>query len=32
VVREGWGQQGEMTHELYAYLNNETIIKKKESP
>jgi hypothetical protein len=32
VVREGWGQEGEMTQALYAHLNNKTIkqINKKQ--
>jgi hypothetical protein len=33
VVREGWGQGGEMTHPslvaLYAHMNNKIIIKKE---
>jgi hypothetical protein len=29
VVREGWGQGGEMTQALYAHMNNKTIKKNK---
>jgi hypothetical protein len=29
VVREGWGQWGEMTHALYVHMNNKTIKKFK---
>jgi hypothetical protein len=30
VVREGWGQGGEMTQALYAHMNNKIKKKKKE--
>jgi hypothetical protein len=31
VVREGWGQGGEMTQALYTHMNNKRIkIKKKK--
>jgi hypothetical protein len=30
VVREGWGQGGEMTQALYAHTNNKRKMKKKE--
>jgi hypothetical protein len=28
VVREGWGQGGEMTQALYAHMNNKAIKKR----
>jgi hypothetical protein len=28
VVREGWGQEGEMTQALYAHMNNKKKLKK----
>jgi hypothetical protein len=31
MVREGWGQGGEMTQALYAHMNNKTIKKKEEN-
>jgi hypothetical protein len=33
VVREGWGQRGEMTQALYAHMNHKTIkiIKKRDT-
>jgi hypothetical protein len=30
VVRVWWGQGGEITQALYAYMNNKTIKKKKK--
>jgi hypothetical protein len=30
VVREGWGQEGEMTQALYAHMNNKKIKNKKK--
>jgi hypothetical protein len=29
VVREGWGQGGEMNQALYAHMNNKRKMKKK---
>jgi hypothetical protein len=29
VVREGWGQGGEMTQALYAHMNNKIKFKKR---
>jgi hypothetical protein len=29
VVREGWGQGGEMNQSLYAHMNNKRKMKKK---
>jgi hypothetical protein len=31
VVREGWGQGGEMTQALYAHINNKIIKKTTDS-
>jgi hypothetical protein len=31
VLREGWGQGGEMTQALYAHMNNKKIKIKKKS-
>jgi hypothetical protein len=30
VVREGWGQGGEMNQALYAHMNNKRKMKKKK--
>jgi hypothetical protein len=30
VVREGWGQGGEMTQALHAHMNNKTIKKRNK--
>jgi hypothetical protein len=31
VVREGWGQGGEMNQALYAHMNNKRKMKKKKN-